>query len=481
MCVLAGLVCLYGAALNPWYLPDTYDNTLYHLSAKSIAEGNGYRFAGRLVTDWPPLWPMILALPHALGFHGVLAAKVVVMLFAVAATVLLLRLFAKDERRHFLAALLVFSPLGFQMGTRIMAEWPYMALSFGFFLALGKAGNRGWSIVSGLLLGLAALTRYTGVFLFFAIAFEIVRQYRMHGLKQALLSPCIAVLVGMLILGLWFAYIFIAPAAGESVAPATNLDMSSYRSFHPLEVLLALANLLFFTHPLFQSAPALETVLALVVSSFLGLGIVKRVRNRSFGPQDVYSLTLACFLAFYETGHVPSLTRYLLPVLPFVCVWFLEGLALFRGLLCPKTVFLWRLGALVWLVFFIAIDVRLMFVGKPENLHGGLSFLVSKSPQEFYRGQWLDLYRACQHIAWDSRPGAVSQLPNSTGYVFAFTARHMIETANSRPVEPGLWKDVVFVVVESACDGCEEWLSGFAEAARYGRYTVFVRRQLKDD
>lgn len=133
-----------------------------------------------------------------------------------------------------------------------------------------------------------------------------------------------------------------------------------------------------------------------------------------------------------------------------------------------------RLGAVAaaaWLAGLLAVDVGLLAVGKPGGPHGGLFVLASPDPESFYRGAWLDLYRACSHIRERPDPGAVSGLPNSTRYLAAWTGRDLVETRDGAPVDPARFARVAYLVAPQDLGP----VLGFQPAARFGSLTVWRR------
>ncbi len=479
---------LYAAALNPYYLPDTYDNVLYHGAARSITAGEGHRFGGEVVTDWPPLFPALLAVPDVVGLHGVLAAKAAVLVLALAGLALAWRL-ARAEDRPWPAltvAGLALAPTGFQMGTRIMAEWPYVAASFAFLLALRRACERrdlSSVVAAGLLLGAAGLTRYTGVFLVAAVGWEAVRALRERPSGTPAWRRVLPVLgVGGVGLALWLAWAFLLAGAardpGDAVMEPQNLAASTYGHFHPFAVLHAAANLFFCTQSVLGRL-GVAGLAVTAVATLLGVwGLAVRVRRQAFRASDLYALTLLAFVAFYERGEVPSLTRYLLPVGLFHLSWAFEGVRdLARRLppLVPSPARLGRVVAATWLSALLAVDVGLLTVGKPGGPHGGLSVLASPTPESFYRGAWLDLYRACSFIREQPEPGPVSGLPDSTRYLAAWTGRDLVETRDGSPVDPVRFSRVVFLVAPDDLPT----LPGFTPAARFGSLAVWRRLRMR--
>lgn len=482
--VVVGIGLLYATGLNPYYLPDTYDNVLYHGAARSIADGEGYRFGGEVVTDWPPLFPAVLALPHALGWHGVLAAKVAVLALALAGLALAWRLARAEDRPWpgLVVVGLALAPTGFQMGTRIMAEWPYMVASFAFLLALRRVARQRdvpATLAAGLLLGAAGLTRYTGVFLMAAVAWQAARTIRDRSLPgPAWRRAWPEVGVGAVGAGLWMAWALVLASAaqgpGGAVMEPQNLAASSYGDFHPLAVLRAAANLFLCTESVLGRVPAVGLAVALGGVALGTLGLSIRARRRAIEASDAYALAFLPFLAFYERGEVPTLTRYLLPVGPFLLGWVFEGLREVAGRRTgrlPVPTRLGRVAAAAWLAGLFAVDVGLVAIGKTGGPHGGLSPLASPDPESFYRGRWLDYYRAATFLREQPDLGPVSEVPNSTRYLAVWSGRDLVETRDGAPVDPDRFARVVFVVAPEAWPA----LPGFEPSARFGSLTVWRR------
>ena len=55
LALLLAVLALYAAALNPYFLPETYDNIVYYFGAKALSEGAGFTFQGTPIERWPPL------------------------------------------------------------------------------------------------------------------------------------------------------------------------------------------------------------------------------------------------------------------------------------------------------------------------------------------------------------------------------------------------------------------------------------------
>ena len=130
--LLLMLVLVYLFGLNPYLLPEVYDNVVYLSGARSLAEGKGYRFEDAAVLDWPPGLSLLIALPMVLGLDGIHAVKVFLLLFVGLALFLICRHLERDRYPipTFIMCLCALSPVAFKCGTTILAEWVFMTVSF---------------------------------------------------------------------------------------------------------------------------------------------------------------------------------------------------------------------------------------------------------------------------------------------------------------------------------------------------------------
>lgn len=136
----------------------------YHLDSKyymNIAEGGYYK---EILYAFPPLYPMIIKLV-SFGFDKIFAAILISNLFYMSSIVLFYRtaLLYLDERSSAIATLCyAFFPTNFAYGTIAYSEPVFLAFAIGSWYFFEKGGY----MLSGFLMFLASLTRYTGLLLF---------------------------------------------------------------------------------------------------------------------------------------------------------------------------------------------------------------------------------------------------------------------------------------------------------------------------
>jgi len=441
--VAVPLVLLYAAGINPYFVPSVYDNVVYYHTAKSLAFGEGYQLAGSAVLDWPPAFAMVLSVPFALGLESVVAAKAVVLVCTALGVYLAYRLLRLEDRTTVGVAVLalVVLPTSWRMATRVGAEWPYLAASLACLCclhALGEKRSMGLAFAAGALLGVAALTRYAGVFLGAAFIAQAVAKAREPGegswLGRARPEILASATGGCMFVAWAIVAATLLPQSGEQ-ACAENLDPNIYRDFHPLAVLGAVGNLLCHSHDVVSRVglPRLLAVsLCLVPAALCAVGLVALRRSRR--PSDWYVLAYLCFLCFYERGDVQVLTRYLLPVAPFLITYLFAGVRFLARLVSAKwtTAGEWlpRVALAGWLAAAMACNVSMLFRGNFAKTYRGPCALISRSPESFYLGYWKALYLACQEVRKDPGKGSVAMVgTRDWQYIMHFSGRRPVPIA----------------------------------------------------
>ena len=162
------------------------DSVAYLAAARGIASGHGVAIptAGgqwEALRLWPPLYPALLAVPACLGLDLLRAAQCLNVL-AFAGTLVLCALIVWRQTRSPLAslwaaALLVFAPPMLLIHINAWSEPPFILFLLAALALVAEHLNRPslWKLAtSGLLVGLAMLTRYVGIAMLPALGAGIV-------------------------------------------------------------------------------------------------------------------------------------------------------------------------------------------------------------------------------------------------------------------------------------------------------------------
>lgn len=432
--LLSAPLFLYASALNPYFLPAQYDDILYYYGAKSLADTGSYQFNGLYITDWPPVLPALLATLFRAGLESVWTAKLLILFFVGLGLQCTYRLLALEGRPHPLAICLLFTllPCSFLMGTRIMAEWPYIAVSFLFLILLNLLDERRRSIpfavLTGSVLGLASLTRWAGVFLGAAVLAQAFARMRVGrgGLRLAFPEVVVAV-TGAVIWGLWKAKLTLQLLAGTAEPSENWGSLTSIIHFDPIAQLKLFNDLFFGGLTLFRylgiaDHPAALVLVLPVLATIAGM--IAHFRSTRVKPADWYALATLLVLMFY---YKIKYTRYLLPIAPLLLSYLFTGTALIARALKVETAGR-RLPALVatWMGALVVFNAGVLFCGNAQKTHSGLCVLASPDAASFYAGPWRELYQLCHLMREDPAPGPVAVIGGTAGigkYILAFSGR----------------------------------------------------------
>lgn len=470
---------LYGAAVNPYFPPGTYDDIVFYYGARSLVESGSFQFAGKYIVDWAPGLSVLLAIPMWLGFGSVWAAKLCILLCVGTGLFLTFRYLQGEDRPRPLltCALFALLPTGFMMGTRLVTEWPFIALSFLFLGLLQALGGqrRGLplAVLAGLVLGAASLTRWIGVLLGAAVlsqALSRMRAERARGFRS-ILPEFIAAAVGAAAFCLWKLKLAWQIDSGTA-APSTY-----YPGYWYLEIFTGsdfaslpsrVGDLFFQLSSLSRYLGTDGSAMRLAVWVVPGLltvwGAVCLFRRRGLRPGDWYAL--ATLVLFALLKHNPQV-RYLLPIAPFLLSYFLAGLDGAFGALGNLR---GRAGLAVlvtWAMALVALDGYLLFRGNVTGSHAGLCMLASPDADSFYKGQWRDLYRAGQFIAEAGSAGAVAVTGQQDKYLLAFSGHNSTVFPPERGVD-----FVVELAADRLPDSTRQSL-GLRETSRFGSVVVY--------
>jgi hypothetical protein len=212
---LALLLALAPSARLAWESRDMphlgyfHDDSIYWITAKSLADGAGYRIASLpgapFQTKYPPLYPLLLAgvwraapgFPANLGL-AMLLMWIISAAYVAASLVVFRDLGAGGSRAAALAALVALNPWVALGGASLLSELPFSVLAFAA-LALVERARRAqtpsWlAAAAGFAGSLAFLTRSAGIVLLAAGPLALARSKRRKGalLYAAAMLPAVA-------------------------------------------------------------------------------------------------------------------------------------------------------------------------------------------------------------------------------------------------------------------------------------------------
>ena len=307
-----------------------HDDALYWVSAKSLAEGHGYRIASLpgqpCQTKYPPLYPALLAMVWKLdpAFPGNLRLAMLLCWLMLPAVVALAWIALADlgfppRQRAVLCAILALDPYNAVGGISLLSELPFTCALLGALALIERARSRprgAWlAALAGLAASAAFLTRSAGILLL-ALApllFLLRRQYRHAVFFTAAMLPAV---LGW---NLWV-HVHRAPASDPAALYYTDYLGFFLDDLHPRDLALffwknldsmlsGIGGLFVFNLGDSFAGKSLGRVLA--VGAIAGSA---RLARRA-GLNSYHLFTGAYLLSLLFWHYVPD-ERFLLPVFP---------------------------------------------------------------------------------------------------------------------------------------------------------------------
>jgi len=425
-------------ALNPWFIPEQHDDVLYFFGAKSIAESGEFALDGTPITDWPPVFSLVLAGARLVAGESVLIAKLVVFGFVLAG-LFAIRAMAKVHRFEFpiaVAGLTCLLPISLICGASVLSEWPFITLSFAFLLALHRLGSSrsiSWALTAGVILAAASLTRFAGTLLGVAVVVQMWTQFRQSKGRSVTtwyrtIAPEIVVaFTGAVPWVLWKVRCSQVIARGD--APKGAYDQAShylerFSNFDPAALFAKIETTLFSMTRVLETrvdSSIFSGLIVFVLMALLVFGIVRHFKTNGVQPADWYVLLMLALLLV----DLIKPERYFFPIAPFLIGYIILGVReLTAKLSRERSLLMVRATIAMWAAWLILLDGYLLFIGNSDGTRGGFSVLASRDIESYYRGRDLDLYHA---IEFADAQAPVGEEIGSVGfhgkYVLAFVGR----------------------------------------------------------
>lgn len=326
---------------------EIHDDSLYFVSAKSLAEGKGYRIQSLPGEPWqtkyPPLYPLLLSVawrvnpnfPQNLGLAGWLS-----WLALPAVLVQLAWVFPKlgfsPGRTWILLALFALNPYVILFSTLLLTELWYLALALAAMQLLERSArppfSPRWIFAAAGVAGAAYLTRSAGLALFAAGAVYLwIRRQR-----QA--AVYFAAAVAPFFIG-WMAWARTHQTPTNDPALIYYLDYFRYQLYavaagdYPTVLWKNLDGILWGLGALVlpKVAPSLlMKILAEVIAVAMIAGLVRMLRRGQGLLFGLFALFNSLLLLVW---HFPANERFMLPVLPLALAGLLVEAEHFTGLL----------------------------------------------------------------------------------------------------------------------------------------------------
>jgi hypothetical protein len=314
-----GLVILYLS--THWGPGIGGDATIYITSARNLLSGNGLGLVGpqgefRLLPYFPPGFSLALSFPGLFGIDLVSAAHWLnILLFAaliLLAGLLVYRISGSIPLALGTETLLVFSPILIPVYSWAMSEPLSIFLGFSslalMFFYLGESNRRLLLFASGLLAGLAILSRYSAVAYFGAGALALLLTNSRRKWRTTLLNLAIYGGIGAVPAASWMIYDYMQTSTLASRSVESGLGMADrlvilWPQFKEVATLWLLPESFIYNppYPLFINLLALS--MAFLVLAVGGVFVLLKFRKLASGKvRDEYlrmTMLLSLFLLTY--------------------------------------------------------------------------------------------------------------------------------------------------------------------------------------
>lgn len=423
---------------------DLHDDSLYFASAKSLAEGGGYRVENLpgepAQTKYPPLYPLLLSIAWRWGGqfpHNLPVAAWISWLALPAILVQLARLYPQwgvsAGRTWMLLMLFAVNPYVILFSTQLLSELPFLALVLAVTLLMERAvkGSTAAALMAGAAGGLAYLTRSAGLAILVAgvvYLWPLRKQRRNAWLFASSMLPFVAG---------WTIWARLHQLSTDDPALLFYLDYFRYQiysvSFSNLHLFLwkNIDGFLWGLGGLFipQIVNSLFLkILAEVVAIAAISGVVRLARRGYAQFHALFAVTTAALLVVW---HFPPNERFALPIFPLALAGLLTEVEHLVGML--RTGLRHRDVGQRIVAAGLAVVLTCVLAGSlvMQFLMDG-TFLPADTRQHRLENiRRLSLYSWIQ----TKTPADASFLAAEPGLLFLYTGHH----AMSNPLPPALW------------------------------------------
>lgn len=320
-----------------------YDDALYIVLARALGQGEGFRrielITAPLTTFVPPGYPLLL-MPLVTAFpHNLDVPRLTTVLFALG-NLPLLWLFAK-RRLPSLLALLVVTLYAFQPAVVFMVPLVMTEAAFVFFTLLAlllleryEGSPSAWNASGLALIVLAGMTYFVRVpGLVFVSAVFLYLVLRKRWRHAFVFGAGVGLLIGAWFVRNWLvAGVFLSQeyarqatrSGADGFAQQVLLTLYDYSSLLPNVIAPILSPKVLAA--LNQVTPVVPLLIGLSIIAIMLIGALSRTRTKLEASDFYVALTLYLLLGF---GRAQP--RYLVPLTPFLYIYFLVGLGWLAG------------------------------------------------------------------------------------------------------------------------------------------------------
>lgn len=328
-------ICLAAIVIigTPWGLGLNPDSVSYKLSARALVDRGDIM---HLPSNWPPLYPILLALAQLLANDLDLGARLLQGLFIGVNIVLIAMLLKRTDQPHVsIVTLLILIPLQpdfMNVHLWLCSEPAFLILALLNLLILETTFRRGNSrsllLSLGLVAGMAITVRYAGMFLLAVNVVALVFLDRNERSIVARIRDAVSVsAVAVIPISIWALFNVMRSENATSSSVAWHpLGESRSLAWHPLDeqhIRQAIATIGEWFH--LSAKPGILAVVLISGTAIWALRTTKSISGNA--PQilprllSIYCFAYAAFLVLsisVADFHTPLDKRILFPLLPVI-------------------------------------------------------------------------------------------------------------------------------------------------------------------
>ena len=393
------VVVFYGLSIRPFWHPMS-DSALYLILGDNILEGRGYTLWGHPHIYVPPGFPLFLAAMKWLGLGDPWLLNVSMMVMTLLTCWLAYKSLLKQTTEDFALVITLLVALGFVMlrySTFLVSDALFILLVWlGIYCYLRRLPHNGRLMELGTLALIASCwVRAPGFCLAAGAAVGLVWQRRDAG-RRRVWANAILLAAGTAITAAVFLAYHQAALANHDLPSYCNIEGSRFvgRSLWgwlstPVENTLLTAEPLaqtFTGHKCSDLGP-----LVIVFWVPIAVGMWRAFRRQQY-------LCLCIVLGYVGAVLVlrPMVARYLLPVLPLLLLYFLDGMQFLVAMIVPRGPHARRI-ARAFAVLFLAMQIPKVYAIPRQ-------FLAAHYPAK-YQLRWEPTHGAAEFLRENAGPG----------------------------------------------------------------------------
>ena len=439
LAALVGIGVLYLPALLAPSAGAFHDDGIYLVTAKSLAEGDGYRILSlpseAAQTKYPFLFPVALAAVWKLlpDFPANLPALRLLTLFWAAVwcrfAYLVIRREAGSVTASTVVVLTLCSPWVLFLATTPLSETMFAALLWGSLFELSKyesetdeAAGKRWLLLAALLAGAATVTRVLGATLIGAVLITLLAR------RRARHASLFAGVSGILVLP-WIGWTLFAAGSGADgyYSAANYSSWNVVTNFPWVEKATVLGHnlLLFLLTPgyLFGLFDPRTIPLMLVIGALVLIGLIARLRAGP-GILEVFFGTYVLALLIWPWPPI----RFLAPLYPLLLLFAWHGVLTISRLPHGSGT---RLIVLQRVTAGFAILLAATNLAATGTSVAGSGMIV---PAPQCQDDWAEFEQVIAWIEENTPPDAVLA-SNLDPLLFLYTGRKAVRPFEANPVE----------------------------------------------